>query len=287
MILEISAADYHRDDVGTDTPTLSASIAKILISQSPAHARAQHPRLNPDYVATTEDKYDVGTAAHKLLLEGESVIEVVNADNWRTKAAAEARDLARAHGRIPLLAHQTADVYAMVAATRAQLEAVDARPALFTDGQPERTLVWDEQGVKCRARLDWLRDDMAAIDDFKTTSRSANPDGWTRSTLFNIGCDIQAAFYLRGLAAVRGPVVAGMADFRFVVQETYAPYALSVISLGPDVLALADAKVDHAIKTWKRCLETDVWPAYPTQICWAELPAWEESRWLAREDVAA
>lgn len=276
-VLTISPGQYHADLVA-DRPTLSASIATILCSSSPAHARAAHPRLNPQLVREEKATYDVGTAAHALLLEGSDAVAIVDADDWRTKDAKEARDDARLNGRVPLLAKTWAEVQQMVAAVRAQLDAIADPPPLFTDGKVEQTLVWDDHGVACRARLDWLRDDHQAIDDLKTTSRSANPETWTR-TLFGIGADVQAAFYLRGLKAVTG----ADAVFRWVVAETYPPYALSVVSLGPDVLALAEQKVEYALETWRECLSSGVWPAYPARVCFAELPAWEEARWLARE----
>lgn len=282
-ILEIPAAQYHADQLA-DQPSLSASIAKLLIQASPAHARAAHPRLNPDYAKTADDRFDVGVAAHSLILEGQSVIEVVGADSWRTKDAREAREQAIQHGRVPLLAHQAADVYAMANAIRDQLAAYDMR--LFVDGKPEQTLVWDDQGVMCRARLDWLDDDYTQIIDLKTTSRTANPDRWTRNTLYDIGCDLQAAAYLRGLEKVTGVT----AVWRWVVVETSPPYALSVITPSAAVLAIGEAKWEKALGIWRRCLETDQWPAYPPELHYAELPPWIESQWLereAREDIAA
>lgn len=285
-ILSMPSETYHADPC--DQPSLSASIAKLLITGSPAHAKAAHPKLNPDLVTTEETKFDIGTVAHALLLEGRDAVQVIDAPDWRSKDARALRDHARANGQTPLLAGQWSEVQAMCQATRAQLDKIECEPALFTDGLPEQTLIWhdDEFHVDCRARLDWLRDDLTAIDDFKTTSRSANPEGWTRSTLFSIGADVQAAFYLRGLAANGGSLDA---DFRFVVQETFAPYALTVVSLGPDVMALAEKKVRYALAVWAKCLRDDEWPAYPLRVCFAELPPWEESRWLERElrEVAA
>jgi hypothetical protein len=220
----IDAADYHDDPC--EQPSLSASIAAILCTQTPAHAWVAHPRLNPHFERHEEQKFDVGTAAHSLLLEGESAVRVVYADDWRTKEAKELRDEARAHNQIPLLEKHWAAVQAMAAAVRTQLERVDAVPPLFTDGKPEQTLVWEEAGVTCRARLDWLRDDYQAADDLKTTSRTANPEQWARS-LFGSGRDVQAAFYRRGIRAVTGVD----ADFRYCIVETYPPFALSVVSL--------------------------------------------------------
>ena len=282
-ILTIPAADYHADPA--DQPSLSATIANTLCASSPKHAWTQHPKLNPDYRRTDDDKFDLGTVAHSLLLEGEAAVRVVYADDWRTKEAKGLRDEARANGQTALLEKHWAAVQQMVAAVREQLDRVETTPPLFTDGLPEQTLLWQEAGVWCRARLDWLRDDFTACDDLKTTSASANPERWQR-TLYGIGADLQAAFYLRGLRAVTGVD----AEFRFVVVETYPPFALSVVSLAPSALALANEKVDYALATWRRCLETGVWPAYLPRVAHVEMPSWEEMRWLerdAREGAAA
>lgn len=271
------AEQYHADPC--EQPSLSSSIAKIICSASPLHAWTAHPRLNPNYTPEEAEKFDIGTAAHYLLLEGMPEIVVIEAPDWRTNAAKDARDEARAAGKLPLLEKHWGAVQAMVEAARIQLEGISAAPPIFTDGKPEQMLVWDDGGVTCRARLDWLRDDHSAIDDYKTTSRTANPEAWSRS-LFGMGYDIQAAFYLRGLQALTGQ----QADWRWVVQETAPPYALSVVSLNPAALELADAKVIYALNRWRECLAANVWPGYPTEICYAELPGWEEARWLEKEE---
>ena len=46
-------------------------------------------------------------------------------------------------------------------------------------------------------------------------------------------------------------------------------------------------KIDRALELWRLCLESGNWPAYPTQSHYATLPAWEEARWLAREEEEA
>lgn len=282
-IHDIPVQDYHADPC--ETPSLSKSIIHTLLTQSPAHAYAAHPRLNQDFERVEEQKYDVGNIAHALLLQGLETVHLVNAPDWRTNAAKEERDLARQHGRTPLLTHQMADVRRMVDAVREQLAHFDATPPLFIDGKPEQTMVWEEDGVTCRALVDWLHDDMSTIDDLKTTSRSANPATW-RSTLYGMGADLQVAFYRRGLKALTGLEP----EFRFCVVETAPPFAVSVIALAPDALALADSKVEWAINKWRTCVATDTWPCYPQQVCYVQAPGWEESRWLefeTREELAA
>lgn len=278
---DIPATRYHADPC--PQPSLSASLATLLCSASPAHARLAHPRLTPGTVAATCEDFDIGTAAHALLLEGSAArVVVVDAKDWRTKAAQEARDVARDAGQLPLLASTWVDVQAMVAAVRAQLAVHrDGGARMFTDGHAERTLVWQEDdGTWCRARLDWLRTTTSgyAVDDYKTTRTSANPEQWTRS-LYGFGADVQAAWYRRGVYKLTGV----WPTFRFAVQETFAPYALSVISLGPDALLLAEKKILYALDLWRRCLAEDDWPAYPSQTCYATLPPWEEQRWIDRE----
>jgi len=272
------AEDYHADPCVE--PSLSASIATIICNRTPMHAFAAHPRLNPDVRRAEKKEYDIGTAAHAILLEQRplvDVVEVIDAKDFRTKAAQEQRDAARAAGRVPLLERQATDVVEMLEETTKQLGAHEADPPLFHEGKAEQTIIWQENGITCRALVDWLRDDFTAIDDYKTTSADANPEKWTSKTLYSIGADVQIAFHCRGVEAISGI----KPELRYVVQETYPPYALSVISASPDVLHVGNAKVEYAIRRWRECLEAGEWPGYPTEVCYAELPAWQDDpKWL-------
>lgn len=272
----IDAERYHADPC--EHPSLTSTIARILTSSSPLHAWTAHPRLNPAFENVEAPHFDLGTAAHGLLLEGEANVEVCDFDSWRKKDAQDQRDAAYEAGKQPLLTHQWIELERMVQAAAKQLEHIDADPVIFASGHAEQTLIWDEDGVTCRARLDWLHDDNRAIDDYKTSSRSANPERFSRS-LFDMGYDVQAAFYLRGLEKLTG----FQADWRWIVQETASPYALSVVAMTPAVLELANHKVDAAISKWRRCLATGRWPGYPTDVCYAELPGWAEAKWLEQE----
>src|SRR5262245_29477228 len=115
----ISPAQYHADPC--PAPSLSSSIAKMLCLESAAHAQYAHPRLNPAGAGDDADeRFDIGTAAHALLLEGTTAIAVIDAKDYRTNAAKDARDAAYAAGLTPLLKARWTDVQAMVAAARAQ-----------------------------------------------------------------------------------------------------------------------------------------------------------------------
>lgn len=288
-IHSLPAAEYHADPCVE--PSLSASIAAILCARSPRHAWTAHPRLNPNYVRKDDAKYDIGTAAHAVLLEGkpfDHVVHVVDADSWRTNAAKDERDRARAIGFIPLLTTVVDDVRNMVDMANSQLDALDTDRRPFAGGRAEQTLVWTDgvpggPDITCRAMVDWLHDDRLVIDDLKTTSTSANPYTWPR-TAFNIGADVQTAFHLRGLAAVSDPSPVAR-EMRYIVIETEPPHALSVMSFTPAALAVGHAKTMYAIRRWSECLASDVWPGYPNRVTYVDPPAWEETRWLEREAV--
>ena len=284
-IYDMPAATYHADPC--PEPSLSCSIAKVIVASSVAHARVQHPRLNPGAALEDESKFDIGTAAHALLLEGDAGVAVCDFPDWRTNAAKAARDAARLQGKTPLLAKVYADVVAMVAAARVQLAGhTDGGARMFTGGEPERTLIWRDDefgGIWCRARLDWLRpltERIAGfdVDDLKTTAGSANPEDWSR-TLFQNHFDLQAAWYLRGLKALTG--LEG--TFRFAVQETYAPFALSVVSLAPSAQTIAEKKVLYALDAWALALTRDRWIGYPARVCYARIPPWVEATWVEKE----
>ena len=275
-VLDLSSDAYHADGTGHDQPSLSAGIAHTLITNSPRHAWAAHPKLNPDFEREDDDKFSLGTCAHALLLQGEDVAVVCDYPDWRKKDAQAERDAARAAGRVPLLIGQWDRVRAMVAAAREQLDAYGI--GLFQNGRPEQTLVWEDEGALCRCRIDWLHDDLSAIDDYKSTAASADPARWVR-TMYGIGGDMQVAFYLRGAEKVLGV----RPEWRYVVQETYPPYALSVVTLAASALEVGADKVEKALQIWRRCLATGKWPAYPATVERLEIPTYEEMRWLERD----
>lgn len=275
-VLELTPEQYHSDAIERGRPSLSSSIAHVICTQSPAHARAKHPRLSPQPVTAESDAFDLGTVCHALLLGGLDAVQVLDFDSYRTKDARAARDQARANGMTPILAAKWLDAQTMIDRVREQLNGITVDPPLFENGEPEVTLTWEEAGVLCRARLDWLHTDVAAVDDLKTSS--SPPDMWERKRIYEHGYDLRAAFYLRGVKALTG----ASAAFRWLVVEKEPPHVVTVVTAGADVLALGDAKVEYALRVWRDCLASGVWPAYRPAVRVAELPAWEEQRWLEK-----
>lgn len=283
-VYDITAEEYHADPC--PEPSLSNSIAKILVSQTPRHAWQAHVRLNPAFEPEEESKFNLGKAGHSLMLGDPQDFEIVDASDWRTKDAKQARDNATLAGRIPILKDQWVRTQMMVRSARSQLAAHEDAADAFTDGQPEKTLIWKEGPVWCRARLDWLPNNPKkhrVFDDYKTTAASAGPDEWSR-VVYGCDFDMQSAFYRRGIKAL------GLCNdplFRYIVQENYEPFALCAIALTPAAVDLAEHKVARALDIWGTCLKANVWPGYPNRTCYIDPPAWHEAQFLARDERAA
>lgn len=285
-IHKISADEYQADPC--PQPSLSASIAKVLLAESPAHARFAHPRLNPAHVEDQDPKFDAGKALHALFLEGEDHLTVCTELSpstgqpitaWQTKKAKEFRAAARAQGLIPVLPHQEGELRTALSLLRERVESLDCDPVAFApEGLPEQTLVWQEEnGIWCRARLDWLHGNYRTIDDLKIVA-SASPGmgfGQFGRNVWSLGHDVQAAFYCRGVKMLTGvdPV------FRFVAFEEDPPHQISMASLGSIGRAIAETKVARAIALWGQCLEKNHWPGYPRWPVELEAPAYELGKW--------
>lgn len=250
-----------------DTPALSASIAKILLSQSPYHAWCAHPALNPDYKSVEKDEFDYGKAAHALFLERtEDGLMVVEADDWRTKAAREMRDAARSSGKTPILARQLGKVRDMVRAAD-EFMARTPYPELMKRGKAEVPCEIEVDGVLLRCKVDWLPTATYAdcpVLDFKSTT-DASPEAFGR-LIPRLGYDIQARMY---------QLITGRPKFVFLAQEDEPPHACSLHALAPTMEEIADLKIERAIRIWKRCLATNEWPAYETQVHFHDATAYE------------
>jgi len=278
---DMPEADYHADPC--PAPSLSSSVARVLIEQSPAHARAMHPRLCPDAKSPESDRLALGAVVHALVLGRGAKFHVVGATDYKTKAAREERDGAIAMGWTPIKAADMAEAERIAKSVdhhiASDLDVFDT----FTAGASEAVLIWREADAWCRAMVDklFIGDRDAVIYDIKTTDQSAHPMGLARKVL-SMGYDLRAAFYMRGLARLR-PDLAGRIRFRWVFVETSAPYAVTVAELDGAGLTIGDKKAATAIALWQRCVRDDAWPTWPIGVHRLESPPWAEQQWLARE----
>lgn len=278
IVRGLSAALYHADPC--DTPSLSSSIAKVLHAQSPAHAWAAHPKLGrlPRPPSATLDD---GQILHAIVLGREDLdLEIVEADNFKTKAAQHARDAGRAEGRTPIT-RRAFDRMTEIAELfiRPQLpEAFQRIDPLDT----EVSIFWDEAGSRCRARvdlLDWEGPGATAdIFDLKGTT-NAHPDKVTRA-VDDYGYAIQEAAYLSAWAAVFG--ASAPVTFTFLFIEHAPPYVVTPVKLSEAWRTVGRQRWERAVELWSQCLARgtgrDAWPAYgPSTVT---PPSWVISREL-------
>lgn len=175
-VYDMPADDYHAH------PALSSSGARKLLAPS-CPAIFDYERQHGE---ERKQEFDLGTAAHTLLLGFGPEPHVIDADSYRTKAAQQERDEAYARGDVPLLPKEFDAVQAMVTAVRQHPRASE----LLSAGKAEQSLFWTDPttGVLCRARPDWLRAD--AVVDYKGLALDTpipTPTGWTTMGALAIG----------------------------------------------------------------------------------------------------
>jgi hypothetical protein len=236
--------------------------------------------LNVNFEREEESRFDLGSAAHMMLLERrEDRIVRVQADDWRTKAAKEARDAARANGQYPILERQYGDVVQMCTVAQDYMVGTELSDILAI-GDAEQSVLWQEGNLWYRCRPDLMSKHRRICLDYKSTA-SAHPDFITRQ-IGRMGYDLQSAFYRRGIKAVTQIEPA----FVFLFQEITKPYACSLVSLSNAYRALGESKAQRAMFTWNRCLTTDTWPAYSNQILYIEPKAWDIVQEETTEEAA-
>ena len=244
------------------TEVLSSTGARKVLA---CPARFRWERANPP---GAKRAFDFGKLAHRLVLGEGPEICVVDAPDWRSKAAQEQRNAAYAAGLVPVLAAE----FEAAGALRDSVYAHDTARDLFKAGAAELSGFWTDEatGTALRFRPDWMTrlDGRPVCVDVKTTV-SADPKEFGRSVL-KFGYHQQARWYLDGLHAhsVEG------ARFLFVAVEKQPPYCVSVIELDGDALAEGARLNRKAIDLYARCIESGIWPAYGHHIHTISLPPW-------------
>lgn len=268
---------YHADPCAE--PSLSNSVAQLLIDSSPLHAWTAHPRLNPKHVRKTAAKLlDFGSACHRLVLgEGAEIVEV-RADAFRTKEAKAARDEAYLLDQIPLLSKDLDRARALAEAAHFQLgNTLDGFSA-------EVVVAAHGPGGWERIMLDGLSPNGLTLVDYKTTEAGAGASASAfAKTAGNMGYDFQEAFY-RKVYTNALPALQGRIEFLFIVQEARPPFALSVLRISEPDVHVAERKVDAAREAWGKCRALNQWPGYPRGVQIVNLPQWSSREWLEREE---
>lgn len=252
-------AEYHASGAVTKS-------VLDMVHKSPAYYQwcKQNPRQQTDSML-------LGSVTHKLVLEpdtfaGEFVIEPTC--DKRTKAGKEVYkafvdSLGDGLTAVPPDVYETA---------KAMADAVRAHPIaarLLMDGKAEESLFWEQDGIKCACRPDWLRNDGLVVD-LKTT-KDASPDGFQKSA-YNFRYYVQAWWYIHGLKLLGIDAT----EFIFIAVESTAPYTVSVYAADDLFFKLGEIEAMQDFEVYKECLKSGAWYGYDKKpgIHTLSLPEW-------------
>lgn len=258
VIVGMSDAEYH------GLPEFSSSQAKDLLA-SPARFNYWRGKRRPE-----KKDYDIGHAVHAKVLGVGMGIEVLDFDNYRTKAAQEERDAAYAAGLTPMLRREMQPIEDMA-------ESVLRHPtfeALFSQpGNSEVSVLSTDPntGVGVRARFDYLpypRSPRAIALDLKTTE-DASPEAFVKS-IVEYGYDLSQEWYRDTYRWATGEEV----EFVFAVVEKRPPYLVAHYRLPEQFVAMGARKALEARARYAEYTESGVWPGYSPEIEPLDPPVW-------------
>jgi hypothetical protein len=251
---------------------LSYSTAKILVQKSPLHAKLRKDRvLDEDESEDEKREKETGSTLHAMLLGKGRRVVVLPFDNYRTKAAQESRDNARAEGAIPVLHNREPWLTAQTQKIRRRLEGF----GITLDGEREAGAEWIEEAddgdeIECRGALDLWQPSTRTIFDLKFT-RSAHPDA-CRKQIYQMAYDIQAAAYTSAAETIEREL-AGRVRFVILFCEV-ASAAVTPVLLAGDYAHLGRLRWRRAVNVWARCLREERWPGYVDRPVAIDAPAW-------------
>lgn len=267
-VYDLPDAEYHRDPVPGGS--LSYSSSKRLLAPSCPAVFAYEREHGQQHKAA----YDLGHAAHAAVLGVGAEVVIIDAPDWKTKAAQDQRKAAYAAGKTPLLASEAETVEAM--AVKLQEHPIASALLDAKHGKPEQSLFRQEErhGLWLRSRVDWLgaTDDNghAIVPDYKTTI-AADPASISK-TVATFGYHGQQAWYTDMVLALG---LAESVSFGFIFQLKTAPYLVTVVELDDLAVEAGRRRNDTAIDVYAACRASGQWPGYADdEILQVTLPTW-------------
>ena len=142
--------------------------------------------------------------------------------------------------------------------SRAVYDNPDAVNILRAAGETEKAYFWEEDGVKCKGRLDRYLTELNIVVDYKTT-KDASPSKfyWT---VVDFGYLLQLAHYQAAVKAATG--ADAYPGVLILAQESTAPYVSQVYEVPQVLIDEAHERRREILVTYRTCMETGVWPGY-------------------------
>lgn len=298
----LSETAYHGD------PALGSTGLKDLIDNAPDYWWDSW--MNPARPEEKEtDAIRFGRAVHKCVLEGRDAFEAFYAPcdfPGNIKAGKEEREKIEARGMLPLKRDEFNRILAASAFIRANSYLRDA----FTGGQPEVSVFWTVDGIRYKARFDYLK--MRAIADLKSIRNPLNKSfvQACKERIASLDYVISAAHYMDARRRMAGFVkaglvygapdteqfrswliqVAGITEFAFVFvfwQAEGAPISHGfTISPGNPILETAKQSIAKAVWNYQKFTEefgtSAAWvPSTPLEeLDETDMPIWWQQKQL-------
>lgn len=295
LLLDVDHLAYHQDQIGLDVPTLSRSVADVLIRQTPRHAALAHPKLSGKGGKAATKAMDAGTLLHLQLLGQGPVVEVIAGfDSWRTKDSRARRDEAAAAGLFPLLEHEYEPLAGLREAILKSLDEQFGGWKEYIDGfAPEATAVWEEDnGIICRSRHDLVRPGKSI--DLKFCASAA--DHAVEKAIHNGSHALQDVVYVSGMNAL-WPEWAGRNELEFIFIEATmdsskwknspSTHCCRAVGIDAPARSIAESEWQRAKKKWKECLSSGNWPSYPKEKLMIGVASWQMRQEMDKQIMEA
>ena len=278
-------------------PAVNQTALKILRNVTPYHCRAF---LDGRYASEDSDDRRFGRAEHCFILEPETFAErfvlaepcstpLVSGKRTGQPCGGSGRFLDMLGGgwfcgtHKPEHAVEPEDYI-----TSEQLDRIKASVRSLLDhkvirlvrqhGGSEVSVIWERDGLPCKARLDKLVIDTACPDtilDLKKIRSGRGTDEHLQRSIRDWGYDIQAAWYIDSVEAVTGK----RPCFAWIFFEDNEPFDVRPIWASRSMVQLGRRKLEAAWQTYKRCVEEDHWPGYCESIEELAPSPWEVMRY--------
>jgi hypothetical protein len=137
----------------------------------------------------------------------------------------------------------------------------------------EASVVWDRDGVRCKARLDKYITEAncpnTIVDLKKTLLGGSSEDKFAKAMVdYNYHC--KAAWYADAAVAMDGIEPC----FIWVCIEEKPPYCVNVIQCDQESLAIGRYDNQQLFERYRLAMETGKWPGYATDIHLGGVPDW-------------
>jgi hypothetical protein len=260
---DMNEQSYHSQEL-LDEPALSYSIAKLLVTQTPMHAKYAHPLLGSKNAGKSTKAQDEGTLVHKLILGRGKDIFVMPEEftDFRKKAAQDLALEQKSAGKIVVLQSAVDEYSQLVAAFGMQMKETEYANSFYDqECMSEVPMFWNDAqtGTLMQGMADRLNLKTPIIFDLKVTTDASTKT--FEKKMYDSGYHIQNAFYRRGVGTIV-PELMGRVRFVFLIIENEPPYALNIIEYAGLYEMLAELDADNAISIWAECMKSGKWPGY-------------------------